>query len=81
MAVQTEEKKLKVKKGKISKDLKEEATIQPVSLDSVEEKSKDAPLTKLEESQLKKEALMAFKKLVELILHDEINMKYLHYFI
>ena len=53
MAVQTEEKKLKVKKGKISKGLKEEATIKPVSLDFVGEKSKDAPLTKLEESQMK----------------------------
>ena len=53
MAVQTEEKKLKVKKGKISKGLKEEAAIKPVSLDYVGKKSKDAPLTKLEESQMK----------------------------
>ena len=73
MAVQTEEKKLKVKKGKIS--LKEEATIQPVSLDYVGEKSKDAPLTKLEESQMKKEALMAFKKLVELRDSEEVKKK------
>ena len=75
MAVQTEEKKLKVKKGKINKGIKEEATIQPVSLDSVEEKSKDAPLTKLEESQMKKEALMAFKKLVELRDSEEVKKK------
>ena len=75
MAVQTEEKNLKVKKGKISKGLKEEATIQPVSLDYVGEKSKDAPLTKLEESQMKKEALMAFKKLVELRDSEEVKKK------
>ena len=74
MAVQAEEKKLKVKKGKINKGIKEEATIQPVSLDSVGEKSKDAPLTKLEESQMK-EALMAFKKLVELRDSEEVKKK------
>ena len=74
MAVQTEEKKLKVKKGKISNGLKEEATIKPVSLDFVGEKSKDAPLTKLEVSQMK-EALMAFKKLVELHDSEEVKKK------
>ena len=67
MAVQTEEKKLKVKKGKISKGLKEEATIQPVPLDYVGEKSKDA--------QMKKGALMAFKKLVELRDSEEVKKK------
>ena len=72
MAVQKEEKKLKVKK--ISKGPKEEATIQPVSSDSVGEKSKDAPLTKLEESQMK-EALVAFKKLVELRDSEEVKKK------
>ena len=74
MAVQTEEKKLKVKKGKISNGLKEEATSKPVSLDFVGEHSKDAPLTKLEVSQMK-EALMAFKKLVELHDSEEVKKK------
>jgi len=65
MAVQAEEKKLKVKKGKISKGgSKDEAKQTPPS-DSTGEKTKDAPLIKLEESQMK-EALVAFKKLVEL---------------
>jgi len=65
MAVQAEEKKLKVKKSKISKGgSKDEAKQTPPS-DSTGEKTKDAPLIKLEESQMK-EALVAFKKLVEL---------------
>ena len=42
--------------------------------DFVGEKSKDAPLTKLEVSQMK-EALMAFKKLVELRDSEEVKKK------
>lgn len=64
MAVQAEEKTVKVKKGKISKGSKDE-TKQSLPTDSAGEKSKDAPLIKLEESQMK-EALVAFKKLIEL---------------
>jgi len=64
MAVQAEEKAVKVKKGKISKGSKDETKPSPPT-DSTGEKPKDAPLIKLEESQMK-EALVAFKKLVEL---------------
>ena len=65
MAVQAaEEKKLKVKKGKISKGSKDE-TKQTLPSDCTGEKTKDAHIIKLEESQMK-EALVAFKKLVEL---------------
>ena len=64
MAVQAEEKAVKVKKGKISKGSNDE-TKPSLLTDSTGEKPKDAPLIKLEESQMK-EALVAFKKLVEL---------------
>ena len=64
MAVQAEEKTVKVKKGKISKGSKDEME-QSLPTDSAGEKSKDAPLIKLDESQMK-EALVAFKKLIEL---------------
>ena len=62
MAVQAEEKPVKVKKGKISKGSKKGETKQS---SPTEEKSKDVPSIKLEESQMK-EALVAFKKLVDL---------------
>jgi len=65
MAVQTEEKKLKVKKGKISKEASKDEAKPVLSSDSIGEKSKEAPLIKLEDSQMK-EALVAFKKLVEM---------------
>ena len=63
MAVQTEEKKLKVKKGK--EVIKETSKDETKPAESTGEKSKEAPLIKLEDSQMK-EALVAFKKLVEL---------------
>ena len=65
MAVQTEEKKLKVKKGKIGKEASKDEAKPVVPSDSTGEKSKEAPLIKLEDSQMK-EALVAFKKLVEM---------------
>lgn len=64
MAVQAEEKTVKVKKQKISKGSKDE-TKQSVPTDTTGDKSETAPLIKLQESQMK-EALVAFKKLVEL---------------
>ena len=63
MAVQTEEKKLKVKKGK--EVIKEVSKDETKPADSTGEKCKEAPLIKLEDSQMK-EALVAFKKLVEM---------------
>ena len=65
MAIQTEEKKAKVKKVKANKSSSAENQPSQVCDSSAAEKSTDAPLIKLEESQMK-EALIAFKKLVDL---------------
>jgi len=65
MAIQTEEKKVKVKKVKANKSSSAENQPSQVCDSSAAEKSTDAPLIKLEESQMK-EALIAFKKLVDL---------------
>ena len=65
MAIQTEEKKVKVKKAKAIKSSSAENQPSQVCDSSAAEKSTGAPLIKLEESQMK-EALVAFKKLVDL---------------
>ena len=65
MAIQTEEKKVKVKKVKANKRSSAENQPSQVCDSSAAEKSTEVPLIKLEESQMK-EALIAFKKLVDL---------------
>ena len=65
MAIQTEEKKVKVKKAKAIKSSSAENQPSQVCDSSAAEKSTEVPLIKLEESQMK-EALIAFKKLVDL---------------
>ena len=65
MAIQTEEKKVKVKKVKANKSSSAENQPSQDCDSSAAEKSTEAPLIKVEESQMK-EALIAFKKLVDL---------------